>query len=185
MNVQTACELDGLIKQGLAAKRGKKLVGAALALYDVLGNLNNRERVLIEGILGRSGLFDRISSKGIEGLEQTAYQLALLASLVTGKPPPRYPSQPPEPPVPGRPSGTVKNWIFQNFASDLLISTMGAGGKLTHEKNIRKGSLIEAISTLAHCLPDGFVLPLSPSTLQRLKDACSRAEKAADEFDRD
>jgi hypothetical protein len=46
--VQTACDLDGLVKQGLTSKRGKKLAGAALALYDGLGNLNKHERALIE-----------------------------------------------------------------------------------------------------------------------------------------
>ena len=89
-NVETACELDGLVKQGLASKRGKKLVSAALTLYDTLSNLNEDECALIEGILGSKAgfIFDRISSKGMTGLNDTAYQLALLFSLMTGKPPP-------------------------------------------------------------------------------------------------
>ena len=157
-SVQTACELDGLVKQGLASKRGKNLARAAFTLYDVLGNLNNRESSLIEGILSRAkSIFGKISNGGVEGLEHIAYQLALLSSLVTGKPPPRLPSQLPEPPVPGRRSGTVTHWIFQNFASELLISTSAAGGRLTLEKNTRKGSLVEAIRMLAPNLPDGFV----------------------------
>src|SRR5664280_1077890 len=90
-NVQTAFALDGLVKGGLANKKGAILQRAALALYEVLGNLNEDERKCIEGTLGRSKLFDRISSGGAAGLRETAYQLAHLFSLLTGKPPPRYP----------------------------------------------------------------------------------------------
>jgi hypothetical protein len=166
----------------------RKLVDAALTLYDTLGSLKSYERELIEGIFGGKArfLFGRISSGGTAGLEQTAYQLALLFSLVAGKPPPRLPSQPWEPTGVGRRSGAVKDWIFQNFVWDLLLSTSTAGGRLKLEKNIRKGSLIEAIKMLAPNLPDGFVPdPLPGSTLQRLKDACSRAEQAVDELERD
>jgi hypothetical protein len=183
--VQTACELDGLVKQGLANERGKKLVRAILSFYDAVGNLNKRERAFIEDVLGGKAkfIFGKISDGGVAGLEETAYELALLFSLVTGKPPPRYPSQTPEPPQPGRRSGTVKDWIFRNFASQLYISTVTAGGSLSLEKNTPTGSLIDAIDALARCLPEGFVpRPLPGSTLQRIKDECTRAAKEADEL---
>ena len=149
--VKEACEWDGLVKQGLTSKRGKNLVCAALSFYDALGNLHKHERAFIEVILGGKPdfIFDRISSGGIAGLEQTAYQLALLSSFVTGKPPPRIPSETPEPPQPGRRSGTVKNWIFQYFVSQLYVSTAAAGGRLTYEKNIPTGGWVEAIYALA------------------------------------
>src|SRR6266480_8143233 len=51
MNVQTARELDELGRQALANRRGESLARAALALYNVIGNLNERERSLIERIL--------------------------------------------------------------------------------------------------------------------------------------
>jgi hypothetical protein len=189
--LKTAWELDGLVKNGLATlaiKRREKLIQAALTLYDTLGNLNNRECAFIEGILGGEAkcLFDRISSGGVDGLKETAYQLARLFSLVTGKPPPRYPSQLPETPGRGRKSGTVKDWIFQKFVWDLLIPTTEAGGRLTLEKNTPAGGLIEAIEILTPYLPGGFVpVPLPGSMLQRLKDRCSRMEKAAEELNRD
>jgi hypothetical protein len=93
--VQAACELDGLVKHGLTSKRGKKLVHAALTFYDMVGNLNQHQRALIERILGGKAkfIFDRISSGGVDGLEETAYQLALLSSLVTGKPPHGIPTK--------------------------------------------------------------------------------------------
>ena len=185
MNVQTACELDQLVKQGLKSERSKKLADAALALYDELGNLNERGRALIQHILSSKAkfIFDKISSNGMEGLDETAYQLALLISLVTGKPPPRLPSQLPQSPGRGRRSGTVKDWIFQNFVSQLYISTVTAGGSLPLEKNIPTGSLIDVIDALAPCLPEGFVpRPLPGSTLQRIKDVYIRAEKQADEL---
>jgi len=188
-SVQTACELDGLVKNGLAtlaSKRGKNLARSALTLYDTLGNLNNRERAFIEGILGGKAIFRKISGAGLSGLEQTAYEIALLSSLVTGKPPPRFPSQPPEPPVRGRRAGTVKDWIFQKFVWDLLISTTTADGSLTFEKETPRGTLVDAIKKLAPYLPDGFVPDPPPgSTLQRLKDSCTRTEKAVEELERD
>jgi len=185
--VQTACELNGLVKEGLTNKRGEKLVRAAFSFYDSLGNLNKHERALIEGILSGNAkfIFDRISSEGVLGLEEIAYQLALLSSIVTGKPPPRYPSQSPEPPQRGRRSGSVNNWLFQNFASQLYISTVAAEGRPTFEKDAPSGNWIKAIRALEPCLPAGFVpKSLSGSTFHRLKDACTRAEKEADELDR-
>jgi hypothetical protein len=185
--VQTACELDGLVKQGLTSKSGQNFVGAALSFYDALGNLNKHERALIEGILGGKAkfIFERISSGGVVGLDKTAYQLALLSSLVTGRPPPRYPSQPPDPPQRGRRSGTVMNWIFQNFVSQLYISTVAADGSLTFEKDTPAGDWVKAIRALEPYLPEGFVpKSLSGSTLHRLKAACTRAVKQADEEDR-
>ena len=178
MHVQTACELDGLAKQGLTSKYGKNVAGAALALYDALGNLTNRERELIEKILkDKASFFDRISSGGVGGLEQTIYQLARLTNLLTGKPPPRYPDQPPEPAQPGRRSGTVKNAIYQEFAWQLLLSANAAGGRLTIERNIGTGSLITALNTLAPYLPDSLPKKLSPSTLERLRVRLSRVSR--------
>ena len=80
-NVQTTCELDGLVKQGLAIKRGKELTRAAFVLYEMLGNFKTWERAPIEGILrGKAGkvVFGRISDGGVDGLERTAYQCALV-----------------------------------------------------------------------------------------------------------
>ena len=55
--VQTAWELNGLSKPGLASRRGKELVDATLTLYDTLGNLNQRERALIEGIFSKAKFY--------------------------------------------------------------------------------------------------------------------------------
>jgi hypothetical protein len=185
MNVQTAWELDQLVKRGLTGKRAEKLADAALALYDGLGNLSERGRGLIQQILSSEAkfLFDRVAGKGTEGLDETAYQLALLISLITGKPLPRLPSEPPQSPGRGRRSGSVKDWIFQNFVSQLYISTVTAGGSLSLEKNTPTGSLIDTLDALIPCLPEGFVpRPLPGSTLQRIRDACMRAAKEADEL---
>ena len=72
----------------------------------------------------------------------------------------------------------MKDWIFQNFVLDLLIHTTAAEGRLSLEKNIGTGRLIEAIQMLTPYLPDGFVAErLSMSTLQRLKDSRSGGKK--------
>jgi hypothetical protein len=181
MNVQTAWELDGLVKGGLANKNGAALLRAALALYEVLGSLNKHERAFTENILGGKSkfIFDRISGGGVGGLRKTAYQLAELFSLVTGKPLPRFPHQPPRPRQRGKKLGGVKNLIFDNFIFDLLISTTTADGKLTLEKNGLFGTLIDAIETLAPHLPNGLVpKTLRGSTIQRTKTRYEQVKSA-------
>jgi hypothetical protein len=75
----------------------------------------------------------------------------------------------------GRRPGTVKNRTFQSFVRGLFLAAERTGGRYTLEKNIGKGTVIEAIDILAPYLPDGFVpknLPLS--TLQRIKSTLSK-----------
>lgn len=168
-NVQTACELDGLAKGALANSRGATLHDAALTLYDKLGNLEPDERALIEGILQNTKFnFDRISGEGVGELRQTAYELACLFGLVTGKLTPLYSQQSPQSRKGG--TGTIKHPMFQKFVCDLLISTTAAGGNLTLDVNGRSGTLIDAIRMLVDYLPDGFdPSSLSFTTLKRLK----------------
>lgn len=72
----------------------------------------------------------------------------------------------------GRPAGTVQNSASQDFVHKLLECASLNGGTFTLEKNIRRGTLIEALELLAPYLPKG-VDPekLHPSTLQRIMDA--------------
>jgi hypothetical protein len=153
----------------------------------MLGNLNSDEREFIGEILGRTGLFEKISSGGVGGLRRTAYQFALLFSLVTSKPHPRYLHQSPKPRQRGKKLGGVKNPIFDNLVYDLLISTTTAGGKLTLEKSYPPfGTLIHAIETLAPHLPDGIVpKPLSASTLQRIKTRYKQVKVALRDLEAD
>ena len=145
----------------------------------------------LEGRGGRSVyharcVFGNLSGGGFGELHETAYHIADLSCLVTGKPRPRYPSQLPESPAPGRRSGTVKNWIFQNFVRDLLISATEASGRLTLEKNIGRGTLIEAIKILEPYLPTSLVpRPLPVSTLQRIKDIHNRTNREVERLNQD
>ena len=135
-----------LAKRSLATKRGKKLVEAALTLYDTLGNLTHRERAVIEGIFKQTtSIFDKISNGGLAGLDETAHQFALLATLLTGKPSPRYPSQFPEAPGRSRRWGSIKDPVFQEFVFDLLISVRTADGTFTFTKETRSGTLVKAM----------------------------------------
>jgi hypothetical protein len=75
----------------------------------------------------------------------------------------------------GRPRGTVKNRVFQVFVRGLFLAAVRAGGRYTLEKNIQKGTVIEAIDILASYLPGGFVPKNLPfSTLQRIKNTVSK-----------
>jgi hypothetical protein len=79
----------------------------------------------------------------------------------------------------GRPRGTVKNRAFQVFVRGLFLAAVRAGGRYTLEKNIQKGTVIEAIDILAPYLPDGFVPKnLSFSTLQRIKSRLPKRRNA-------
>ena len=75
----------------------------------------------------------------------------------------------------GRPAGTVKDRASQEFVYKLLECASLHGGTFSLEKNIRRGTLLEALKLLAPYFPEG-VAPekLSPSTLQRIVDAHRR-----------
>ena len=163
-NVQTACELDGLTKGGLAKRKRTALHQAARTLYDTLGNLNRREREFLKNILNDKAEF----SFDEDELERAAYQLAKLFSVATGRALPRRAEQSRQG---GR--GTLKHPRFQKFICDFLISTTAAGGNLTLNKNGRDGTLIDAINMLGPHLPNSFNSEaLSFSTFQRLKTRC-------------
>jgi len=79
----------------------------------------------------------------------------------------------------------VKDWPFRDFVSDLVMHTRAAGGKLTLEKNIGTGTLIQALDMLAPHLPRWFVPRCPPhSTLQRVMTEVKAAENEAEELDR-
>jgi hypothetical protein len=174
--VRTTCELKAL-SRGLTEEHGKRLLRSAVALQDGLWELTKREAKLIDTILNgkRAFLFDRISGRGVGGLQMTAYQLALLFSLLTGKPEPRFPHQ-------GAPSrkrgksargrrpGSIGEPIFQNFVLHLWIYTDEAGGKLSFDNVKREGTLVKAIKMLAPYLPDGVVPQVLPEpTLRHIR----------------
>jgi hypothetical protein len=189
MNVQTACDRIGLTKNGLTKKQGERLLSSAQTIYETLGELTPDQQIFMNSVLGGKSqfIFDRISVGGIGGLRQTAYQLALLFSLVTGQPHPRYPHQAPlqrkrGKSQGGRRPGSIKDSIFQDFVFELWTSTKVAGGKLSFEKNTPKGELIEAMRRLAPYLPDRFVpKALSGSTLQKLKNLADELVGRLDE----
>jgi hypothetical protein len=79
----------------------------------------------------------------------------------------------------GRPLGTVKRSTFETFIRDLLQASRYAGRELTFEKNIGKGTLIDAINLLEPYLPTGFIPRPLPSTLQRIKTALRRTRKGS------
>lgn len=93
-SVKTACELDALVKEGRANKRGAPLWRAALALYEALGNLDRDERELIEGLLGGKleFSFEQISSGRVGELRGALYSLIFIFSIRAGKPSPGLPT---------------------------------------------------------------------------------------------
>ena len=78
----------------------------------------------------------------------------------------------------GKPPGKVKDSASHKFVLQLLKCAILHGGRLSFDKNVKEGALIEALNKLTPYLPQG-VDPgkLSASTLQRIKDAASRAAR--------
>jgi hypothetical protein len=70
----------------------------------------------------------------------------------------------------GRPKGNVKYSPFRNLVWDLLELTWVTGGNLSLEKNVGRGTLIDAIGRLSQYLPSDLApQKLSAPTLQRIK----------------
>jgi hypothetical protein len=168
----------------LSTKPSQALVDAADAariLHKQLGKLNETDRLRVESLVvqtipdeGTREWLERLDGRridlpwydgGLHGLQLTVYQLAHLFSIAVGKSPPKGLDQ-----SPAARTRTVKDVISQNFVRDLLIDVDQTGGTLTLEKNIGRGTLIDAIKLLTEHLPEG-VAPekLSVSTLQRIK----------------
>jgi hypothetical protein len=179
--VQTAWELDELANSGRAWNKSGALVRAAKAalnLYEELANLKQKERDWVQKILDQGQGF---LGKKVPELRSSAYRLATLLNLAIGKPFSAVVSGPHQA---GRKSGAVKNPNFQNFVFQLLIYTRTSGGNLSHEKNIGRGTLLEAVKLLAPYLPEGFEpSSLSMSTYQRLKHSLSETERAVEQLD--
>jgi hypothetical protein len=72
----------------------------------------------------------------------------------------------------GKPRGKVKDPVSHKFVFRLIECASLHGGNLTFDKNVKEGTLVEALNELMPYLPEG-VDPdkLSPTTLQRIKDA--------------
>lgn len=190
MHVQTVRERVELVARWTAGTNAKNLWRDAIALYETLSALDKSESEIIEEILRGKGnfIFEKFSDDGIGGLRQTAYQLALLFSLLAGKPEPRFPHQAPMPRKQGkspggRRKGAVKP-IFQNFVRGLRATVKAAGGGLTLEKNDPpSGTMILALQVLRPQLPSGFIpKALAGSTLRMLIDQVGELERAIDEF---
>jgi hypothetical protein len=194
--VRTACERKRLTDNGLTSEHGKKLLQSALSLQEALWSLSKHEVKLITSLLdGKSAfVFDRISGGGHGGLQRTAYQLALLFSLLTGKPEPRYPHRAPAPrkrgkSPGGRRPGSISNPILQDFIFGLWTSTNVAGGKLSFAKSPVKGepqgTILGVIKMLAPHLPEGFVPKALPApTLAKLGAHCAKLETQYRELER-
>ena len=79
---------------------------------------------------------------------------------------------------PGRPKGRRdnKNLGLAQLVSDLIYIADKVGGKLTCEKNIGQGNLIDAIDLLEPFLPPSVVQQdRSPSTIENMRFNCLQA----------
>jgi hypothetical protein len=169
----------------LSTEPGQALVDAANAariLHKQLGKLKEADRLWVERLVIQTipdkdtrEWLERLYRRridlpwydgGLSGLQLTVYRLAHLFSIAVGKSPPKGPDK-----GSAERNRTVKDVISQNFVRDLLIDADQTGGTLTFEKNVRSGTLIDAVTLLTEHLPEG-VNPekLSASTLQRIKN---------------
>jgi hypothetical protein len=155
--------LDCLLTQGdvhanLALQKNASFANAVNALKSerqALAHIDESAREAFRGriLVAQHGIDEFLTA--LEGLKQE----------------PRQPLRVDPPRQRGRPAGTVQNSASQDFVNKLLECASLNGGTFTLEKNIERGTLIEALELLAPYLPKG-VDPekLSPSTLQRILD---------------
>ena len=122
------------------------------------------------------------------------FAVALLFSLLSGKAPPRSPSEGPAPrkrgkSPGGRRPGSIHNPILQDFVFNLWNSTKVAGGKLSFAKSPVKGepqgTILASLKMLAPHLPEGLVPKALPApTLAKLGAHCTKLEAQHRELER-
>ena len=183
--IEEVSTLKHLIIGGFDKKKGATLLSAARKLCAAIVALTKEEATLLEDLLREVLEYtpfstirrtQQVGMTRLSGLEAIAYELVLFFSLIMGAPHPRHPNE-----LRGRrrqrgePPGKLKHPLFQHFVCALLITTRRSGGRFTLEKNIRTGTLIDAIKLLTPYLPEGVVPKRLPSsTLQRLKTWCDQ-----------
>jgi hypothetical protein len=175
--VDLAWERHDLVSSCPANKSIKALEKTASTLYKSLRTLSKSERKFLGRVVEDSPfVFDKLSGEGT--LLGATYQIAHLFSMLTGKPPPPYPHLPQRPTKRGKPSGSVDNWILQDFVFDLILCARVAGGRLPVDAKLQKGPLISAMGLLNPYLPVALVRkPLSAATLRRINELVSMVVK--------
>ena len=157
-------KLDRRAKGTRAGKALVRTAEAARALHEGFADLNADDRKWIDELLDASLEYKLF----LPALPRLVRELEHLFSVAVGKAPLQDASRTSRD---GRRKGVVKDLAFHEFVRYLLLVAEGwCGGKLTFDKNKKRGTLIDAINILRPYLPQWIVpSPLPFSTIQRIR----------------
>lgn len=152
-----------------SSKPGRALLKAAEAariLNEAICSLNEEDTKWIERLAAQ----DPYGRELPRPLLLALWRIDRLLSTAINKPLPTLPGVTVLRKKRGRRSGAVGDGIFEKLIRQLLACTAKAGGKLTFDKNSKKGTLKDVLVILRPHLPKGLVPNALPyGTIQKIK----------------
>ena len=148
-------------------KPGQALLKAAKAartLNEAVCSLNTADCEWVESLVARNPVYQELSREFL----RTVSLIDELFSTAIGKSMLSIPGTAVLRHKKGRVKGAVGNPVFENFLRHILLFTEEAGGKLTFDKNSKKGTLITALNVLRPHLRGVVPNALAYRTIQRI-----------------
>lgn len=156
-------------RRAVPSKPGRALLRAADAarvLHEAFWSLNEVDREWVKRITAGEPDYQEL----LRPLRLTVSQIDDLLSIAVGRFIPRMPASAVLRYKAGRRKGDRGDAMFVGLIQSLVFSTAIAGGKLTFDKNYKKGTLVEVLKTLRPHLPRGVVPnALNWGTIQKVK----------------
>jgi hypothetical protein len=150
-----------------------KVAKAVRMLHEAQLKLGKRDKAWVKRLLERE---PAVFEEQFERLPQTMRQLDFIFSSATGTS--IRSDKEGAPSNRGRKPGSVNDEVFQKLVRDLLLAALAAEGKLTIDKNFKKGSLIDALNILRKYLPTGLVPNSLPfGTIQKIKTRFNKSHR--------
>jgi hypothetical protein len=164
-SVQTVWETD---RRAVSSKPNRALFKAAEAartLNEAICSLNKDDREWVERIMARSE-YQELPREFL----LTISQIDHMFSTAIGESSPLIPGTAVLREKKGRRRGAVKDITFEVFIRQILLWAAEYDGEFTHDKNFKKGTLIEVLNILRPHLPKGVVPNALPyGTIQKIK----------------
>lgn len=165
-SVQRAWDLD---RRAVASKPGRALFKAAAAartLNEAFCSLNKEDREWVERLLARNPVYRELQRE----LTQVVSKIDDLFSTAVGKTFAIMPGTAALRNKRGRRKRSIKDTTFEVFIRQILLFTAEYGGKLTFDKNLQQGTLVDVLELLRRHLPKGVVPNVLPhGTIQKIK----------------
>jgi hypothetical protein len=172
--VRTCCGWDSRSLQTKPTPALRQAADAARLLQAAVCNLSKDDREWLQGF----AYYDAPHTQELlRTLPTTLSRLAGLLSMAIGRfSPLEVNIAAAVPKKRGRNQGTFNEPIFHCVVNGLLLCVFAEGGKLTLDKNLNTGTLIEVLTLLRPHLPNGVIPKVLPlGTIQKIKTAFSKS----------